>query len=340
MKKKLLSGFLAFVFALQIFIFDTAYAKEINTSTDNLITVGKLSKEDYPEIDSATLLRVAKENREKLKGKKMEKGASLFSTKSPYINGQQPADPDKPKYWANVQGELTTRGIDGSTFDWDKVLGKGQKVKLLFTQTNGNVMTGITYSLLVDKEGTYTWQASDGKPTYLPLYDVDGKPYTYNVQIERNYSKNIQLIVQESNGTPKAKFRQEGDKQVATISFLDIGIQQVASTKFVSEWHTAVDETERPQIEGYFKVDDETDNTFNFPKNDKSRTVLRESFLENFKADEDNGPWSFLSAELETTPQTVEVKTDTQGLKFEEKMELRLSKQASISSNTTSNTMS
>lgn len=319
MKKKLLSGFLAFVFALQIFIFDTAYAKEINTSTDNLITVGKLSKEDYPEIDSATLLRVAKENREKLKGKKMEKGASLFSTKSPYINGQQPADPDKPKYWANVQGELTTRGIDGSTFDWDKVLGKGQKVKLLFTQTNGNVMTGITYSLLVDKEGTYTWQASDGKPTYLPLYDVDGKPYTYNVQIERNYSKDIQLIVQESNGTPKAKFRQEGDKQVATISFLDIGIQQVASTKFVSEWHTDLAEADRPQIEGYYKANDDADNNFNFPKNDTTRTILRYSFLENFEEDEDNDQWAFISDELETTPKTVEVKTDTQGLKFEEK---------------------
>ena len=319
MKKKLLSGFLAFVFALQIFIFDTAYAKEINTSTDNLITVGKLSKEDYPEIDSATLLRVAKENREKLKGKKMEKGASLFSTKSPYINGQQPADPDKPKYWANVQGKLTTSGIDGSTFDWDKVIGKGQKVKLLFTQTNGNVMTGITYSLLVDKEGTYTWQASDGKPTYLPLYDVDGKPYTYNVQIERNYSKDIQLIVQESNGTPKAKFRQEGDKQVATISFLDIGIQQVASTKFVSEWHTDLAEADRPQIEGYYKANDDADNNFNFPKNDTTRTILRYSFLENFEEDEDNDQWAFISDELETTPKTVEVKTDTQGLKFEEK---------------------
>lgn len=208
----------------------------------------------------------------------MEKGATLFSADSPYINGQQPADPDKPKYWANVQGKLTTKGIDGTTFDWEKVLGKGQKVKLLFTQTNGNVMTGVTYTLLVDKGGTYTWHGSDGKPTYLPLYDVNGNPYTYNVQIERNYSKNVQLIIQEFNGTPKAKFRQEGDKQVATISFLDIGIQQVASTKFVSEWHTGVNEADRPQIEGYFKVDDETDNKFNFPKNDTTRTVLRSSF--------------------------------------------------------------
>ena len=322
MKKRFLSGLLVFALVLQALIPSIAYANKNNTekktSNNNLITIGKLSKKDYPEIDPSTLLRVAKKERNKLNGKAMEKGATLFSADSPYINGQQPADPDKPKYWANVQGKLTTKGIDGTTFDWEKVLGKGQKVKLLFTQTNGNVMTGVTYTLLVDKGGTYTWHGSDGKPTYLPLYDVNGNPYTYNVQIERNYSKNVQLIIQEFNGTPKAKFRQEGDKQVATISFLDIGIQQVASTKFVSEWHTGVNEADRPQIEGYFKVDDETDNKFNFPKNDTTRTVLRSSFLENFEEDEDNGPWSFLSSELETTPKTVKVKTDTQGLTFEE----------------------
>lgn len=323
MKKRFLSGLLVFALVLQALIPSIAYANKNNTekktSNNNLITIGKLSKKDYPEIDPSTLLRVAKKERNKLNGKAMEKGATLFSAKSPYIKGQQPADPDKPKYWANVEGKLTTVGIDGGTFDWNKIFGQGAKVKLLFTQTNGNVMTGITYTLLVDKDGTYTWQGSDNKPTYLPLYDVDGNPYTYNVQIERNYSKNVQLIIQESNGTPKAKFRQEGDKQVATISFLDIAIQQVASTKFVSEWHTGVDETKRPQIEGYFEADTDVDNNFNFPKNDTTRTVLRSSFLENFVEDEDNGPWSFLSSELEKTPKTVKVKTDTQGLTFEEK---------------------
>ncbi|UEA69562.1 cell wall-binding repeat-containing protein [Finegoldia magna] len=319
MKKRILSGILAFILFVQVFALNISYAKDNKHSSDNLVKIGELSKNNYPKIDSATLLRVAKEERNKKKGKRMERGATLFSAKSPYINGQQPADPDKPKYWANVQGELTTRGIDGTTFDWDKVLGKGQKVKLLFTQTNGNVMTGVTYTLLVDKGGTYTWHGSDGKPTYLPLYDVNGNPYTYNVQIERNYSKDIQLVIQESNGTPGVSWKPEGDKQVATISFLNIKIQQVASTKFVSEWHTDVNEADRPQIEGYFKVDDETDNKFNFPKNDTTRTVLRSSFLENFEEDEDNGPWSFLSSELETTPKTVEVKTDTQGLTFKEK---------------------
>ena len=338
MKKKISAGFLALVFLLQAFLPSLVYANQANPQDtkiiseetkgpDNVVTIGKLKGVGFSQDNPTASISIEEVEEKNHKDTDALDGLEISdenipqavgSTGSPYINGSQPADPDKPKYWANVQGELTTRGIDGTTFEWDKVLGKGQKVKLLFTQTNGNVMTGVTYSLLVDKDGTYTWQGNDGKPTYLPLYDVKGNPYTYNVQIERNYDKNVQLIIQESNGTPKAKFRQEGDKQVATISFLDIKIQQVASTKFVSEWHTGVNETDRPQIEGYFKVDDETDNDFNFPKNDTTRTILRYSFVENFEEDEENGPWSFLSSELEKTPKTVEVKTTTQGLTFEE----------------------
>lgn len=338
MNKKISAGFLALVFLLQAFLPSLVYANQANPQDtkilseetkgpDNVVTIGKLKGVGFSKDNPTASISIEEVEEKNHKDTDALDGLEISdenipqavgSTGSPYINGSQPADPDKPKYWANVQGTLTTRGIDGTTFDWEKILGKGAKIKLLFTQTNGNVMTGVTYSLLVDKDGTYTWQGSDGKPTYLPLYDVNGNPYTYNVQIERNYDKNVQLIIQESNGTPKAKFRQEGDKQVATISFLDIGIQQVASTKFVSEWHTALAEGDRPQIEGYFKVDDETDNDFNFPKNDTTRTILRSSFVENFEEDEENGPWSFLSSELEKTPETVEVKTTTQGLTFKE----------------------
>ena len=334
-----MTGFLALVLVLQAFIPSFAYAleekpkdnklitKKLESPDSNFITIGKLKGVGFSK-DNPTASISVEEVEQKNNHKKEALGGleigdeivpqALRSTKSPYIQGQQPADPDKPKYWANVQGTLTTVGIDGGSFDWNKVLGQGAKVKLLFTQTNGNVMTGVRFYLEVDKDGTYTWHGSDGKPTYLPLYDVDGNPYTYNVQIQRNFSENVQLIIQESNGTPGVSWRPEGDKQVATISFLNIEIQQVASTKFVSEWHTALEEAARPQIEGYFKVDDETDNNFNFPKNDTTRTILRYSFLENFVEDEDNGPWAFISSELETTPEKVEVKTDTAGLTFGE----------------------
>lgn len=347
MRRKILTGILALVFILQAFIPNLAYAveqdpqdkkiigKEEKFSESNLITIGKLKGIEFSEDNTNASISVEKveqeNNHRKEASNELEFGdeiipRALRSSGSEYIDGQQPADSEKPKYWANVQGTLKTTGIDGTKFDWNKVLGKGQKVKLLFTQMNGNVMTGVTFSLLVDKDGTYTWQGSDGKPTYLPIFDENGNGYSYSVQIERNFSENAQLIIQEYNGTPKSAWRQEGDKQVATIKFLKIEIRQLASTKFVTEWRTSVAEGQRPQIEGeigFNAIDSQgdgyyADNIFNFPKNDTSRTILRDGFLENFEEDEDNEIWSFISSELETTPKKVEVKTDTTGLTFEE----------------------
>ena len=301
MKRKILTGFLALVLVLQAFIPSFAYALEekpkdnklitnkLESSDSNFITIGKLKgvgfSKDNPTASISVEEVVQKNNRKTGALGELEIGdeivpQALRSSGSPYINGQQPADPDKPKYLANVQGTLTTIGIDGTTFDWDKVLGKDAKVKLLFSQKNGSVMTGVTYSLLVDKDGTYTWQGSDGNPTYLPLFDVNGNAYEYNVQIERNYGKNVQLIIQEYNGTPKSAWREEGDKQVATISFLDIEIQQIASTKFVSEWHTSLAEADKPQIQGYFDMGGEDEFTnFNFPKDNITETIFREGYL-------------------------------------------------------------
>ena len=347
MRRKILTGILALVFILQAFIPNLAYAveqdpqdkrttvKEEKFSDSNLITIGKLKGVGFSKDNPAASISVEKveqeNNHRKETSNELELGDEILpqavrGTGSQYIDGQQPADADKPKYWANVQGTLKTTGIDGTKFDWNKVLGKGQKVKLLFTQMNGNIMTGVTYSLLVDKDGTYTWHGSDGKPTYLPIFDENGNGYSYDVQIERNYGKDVQLIIQEYNGTPKSAWRQEGDKQVATIKFLKIEIRQLASTKFVTEWRTSVAEGQRPQIEGeigFNAIDSQgdgyyADNIFNFPKNDTSRTILRDGFLENFEEDEDNEIWSFISSELETTPKKVEVKTDTTGLTFEE----------------------
>lgn len=340
MRRKILTGILALVFILQAFIPNLAYANqakpqdtklisEAHSVQDNLVTIGKLKGVGFSKDNLTASISIEgveeknHKNTDALNGLELSDEIipeAVRGTGSQYIEGQQPADADKPKYWANVKGKLTTRGIDGTTFDWEKILGKGAKIKLLFTQTNGYVMTGVTYSLLVDKDGTYTWQGSDGKPTYLPIFDENGNGYSYNVQIERNYGEDVQLIISESNGTPGVSWRPEGNKQVATISFLNIEIQQVASTKFVSEWNTALAKEDRPQIKGYFEADTDVDNDFNFPLNNTDETILRDGFLKNFEeGDEENGPWSFLSSELKTTPKIVKVKTDTTGLTFDEK---------------------
>ena len=340
MRRKILTGILALVFILQAFIPNLAYANqakpqdtklisEAHSVQDNLVTIGKLKGVGFSKDNLTASISIEgveeknHKNTDALNGLELSDEIipeAVRGTGSQYIEGQQPADADKPKYWANVKGKLTTRGIDGTTFDWEKILGKGAKIKLLFTQTNGYVMTGVTYSLLVDKDGTYTWQGSDGKPTYLPIFDENGNGYSYNVQIERNYGEDVQLIISESNGTPGVSWRPEGNKQVATISFLNIEIQQVASTKFVSEWNAALAKEDRPQIKGYFEADTDVDNDFNFPLNNTDETILRDGFLKNFEeGDEENGPWSFLSSELKTTPKIVKVKTDTTGLTFDEK---------------------
>lgn len=174
MKKKISAGFLALVFLLQAFLPSLAYANQANpqdikllsesySAQDNLITIGKLKGVGFSKDNPTASISIEgveeKNHKDTATLDRMEIGdeiipQALRSPKSPYIEGQQPADSEKPKYWANVQGTLTTVGIDGGSFDWNKVLGQGAKVKLLFTQTNGNVMTGVRFYLEVDKDGT------------------------------------------------------------------------------------------------------------------------------------------------------------------------------------------
>ena len=361
MKKRILNVVLALILLLQAFIPSLAYAvgenpqdkktieNEERFSESNLITIGKLKGVGFSKNNPTASISVEKVEQEKNHSKEasneLEFGDEIVpqavrGTGSQYIDGQQPADSDKPKYWANVKGKLTTVGLDGGSFDWDKVLGKDAKINLLFNQSRGNIMTGVSFMLSIDKDGKYSlfgaerkqdpinpgeyyWVGNDNKPTELPLFDVDGNAYSYNVQTSKSYSENVQLIVSETGGTPGSYFRKDGDKHIATIVF-NMSIRQLASTKFVSEWNTSVKEADRPQIEGeigFDAVDDDgipfiADNTFNFPKNNETETILRDGFVNNFEEDEENGPWSFLSSEIETTPKFVRLKKDTSGLEF------------------------
>ena len=320
-KRRLLAGLLTLIMVLQALVPGAALAKGSKPSNNNLITIGKLTKKDYPQIDKETALREAREQKNKRKGG----GATLFSTGSPYIPGQQPGDADKPKYLANITGKVEAKGLDDGDFDWNRIFGD-KPIKLELRQldktkedkqTNPLGETGLILTLEVNKAGEFKLTDRAGNLTDLPLFSADGNPFEYQIQVDRKSYENVELIISTNAGTPGSKFEQVGDKQIATLSFT-IGIQQLASTKFVSEWHTGVAEADRPQIEGYFKVGEDLDNDFNFPKNDTTRTILRSGFLENFVEDEENGPWAFIDSELETTPETVEVKTDTAGLTFKD----------------------
>ena len=324
-KRRILAGLLTLMMVLQALAPGAALAKVSKPSNNNLITIGSLTKKDYPQIDKDTALRVAREQKNKTKGFLRRGGASLFSADSPYIPGQQPGDADKPKYLANVTGKVEAKGLDGGDFDWNKIFGdKPIKLELrqldktkANPQTNPLGETGLILTLEVNKAGEFKLTDGAGNLTDLPLFSADGNPFEYQIQVDRKSYENVELIISTNAGTPGSKFEPVGDKQIATL-FFKIGIQQLASTKFISEWHTGVAEAERPQIEGYFKIDDETDSGFNFPKNDTIRTILRSAYEENFEEDEEKGFWSFIDSELETTPETVEIKTNTTGLTFEE----------------------
>ena len=323
-RRRLLAGLLTLIMVLQALVPGAALAKSSKPLNDNLITIGKLTKKDYPQIDKDTALRVAREQKNKRKGF-LGRGTTLFSADSPYIPGQQPGDADKPKYLANITGKVEAKGLDRGNFDWNKIFGdKPIKLELrqldktkLDKQTNPLGETGLILTLEVSKAGEFKLTDRAGNLTDLPLFSAEGNPFEYQIQVDRKSYENVELIISTNAGTPGSKFEQVGEKQIATLSFT-IGIQQLASTKFTSEWHTGVAEADRPQIEGYFKVGEDLDNDFNFPKNDTTRTILRSGFLENFVEDEENGPWAFIDSELEAAPESVEVKTDTAGLTFEE----------------------
>ena len=322
-RRRLLAGLLTLIMVLQALVPGAALAKSSKPLNDNLITIGKLTKKDYPQIDKDTALRVAREQKNKRKGF-LGRGATLFSADSPYITGQQPGDADKPKYLANITGKVEAKGLDRGNFDWNKIFGdKPIKLELrqldktkLDKQTNPLGETGLILTLEVSKAGEFKLTDRAGNLTDLPLFSAEGNPFEYQIQVDRKSYENVELIISTNAGTPGSKFEQVGEKQIATLSFT-IGIQQLASTKFTSEWHTGVAEADRPQIEGYFKVGEDLDNDFNFPKNDTTRTILRSGFLENFVEDEENGPWAFIDSELEAAPESVEVKTDTAGLIFD-----------------------
>ena len=323
-RRRLLAGLLTLIMFLQALVPGAALAKSSKPLNDNLITIGKLTKKDYPQIDKDTALRVAREQKNKRKGF-LGRGTTLFSADSPYIPGQQPGDADKPKYLANITGKVEAKGLDGGNFDWNKIFGdKPIKLELrqldktkLDKQTNPLGETGLILTLEVSKAGKFKLTDRAGNLTDLPLFSAEGNPFEYQIQVDRKSYENVELIISTNAGTPGSSFQPVGEKQIATLSFT-IGIQQLASTKFTSEWHTGVAEANRPQIEGYFKADTDVDNDFNFPKNDTTRTILRSGFLENFVEDEVNGPWAFIDSELEAAPESVEVKTDTAGLTFKD----------------------
>ncbi len=311
MKKRIITLVLAITMVLQTMVPLTGFAKETTPEQNNLVKVGTIDIKSYPRLDAKTVQEANRRKKQELQGRKMERGAQLF--RSPYFPNQDPDDKLKPLIFANVNAIFKANGLDGGTFDWEGVFGKDSdgkpnKAQIIFEQMDSDTSTrtGVKFFLKVDKNGTYTWSDSEGKPTKLPLYSKDLKPYRYEVLLDEDVTDHVKLLTSRFIGTGGGYAFGRPDPVTGEIVGninLDLTLQQIASTKFTSKWNTGVDEAERPTVEGSFLPGNETDSEnygiFKFPSNDTDKTIIRNDQLDP----QNPGEYSeYLASNLDKTP--------------------------------------
>ena len=322
MSKRITSLFLAFAMLLQILMPQNIFAEgDKSLPQDKYVKVGMLDGKSYDAKIMNELNRIAAKNRKSSPGKP---GVRLFS-KGPYFgDNNEPKNEDKPKYFGNVSAKLDLKGLDGNAFQWNEIFGVDESgnpkpAQIIFRQMDAesSTDTGLYYMLQITKEGKYTWSDGEGKPTKLPLFSKSLKPYKYEVRIDERVSDKVKLLTEVIFGTEGSSptFSPENaDGEIIANITLGLTYQQIASTKFKSEWHTDVVEADRPAMNANFAFDDEGDGvspvSVELPKNDKDTKIIRDW-------NNDFDPDLVISYYLEKTPD-VTIDETTTGLTFEE----------------------
>ena len=332
MTRRLSALLLAMTMVFQLVAPQASFAKEGTKKTNRAgAKVAQQDKKKYRKIgvingtsyDGKIMNALNREAAKNRKTQKATPGFRLFS-RGPYFGkGNEPSDADKPKYYGNIKVDFKLSGLDGNPFQWKEIFGVDEQgnpkpAQIIFVQTDDATgdETGVQYILKVTQTGQYTWSDENGKPTNLPLFSETLKPYKYEAHVDEDVAENIKLLTARMTGTEgSTTFKPENSegKIIANIT-LDLGLQQVASTKFKSEWKTGVAEDQRPQIQGSIaeKVADLYDHpvVFDLPKNNKDVKIIRD-WTDSF----DEG--LVVADALYKTPK-VAIKTDTTGLTFEE----------------------
>ena len=333
MTRRLSALLLAMTMVLQLVAPQASFAKEGTTKTNGSgAKIAQQDKKKYRKIGAINgtsydgkIMNAL--NREAAKNRKTQKAAPGFRlfSRGPYFGeGNEPKDPNKPKYYGNINVDFKLSGLDGDPFQWEKIFGvdeqgKPKPAQIIFVQTDDatGIETGIKYILKVTKTGTYTWSDENGEPTNLPLFSETLKPYKYEAHVDEDVAENIKLLTARMTGTegssPTFSPENADGKIIANIT-LDLGLQQVASTKFKSEWKTGVEETNRPQIQGTmeekepeFYVDPVV---FDLPKNNKDVKIIRD-WEDAFK------DGLIIADALYKTPTVKLVETNENGLTFD-----------------------
>lgn len=322
MKKKLAAFLLALIMVAQVLVPGTSWAirdsEYTSQPSNNFVQVGMTSAENYPKLTNRVILDIQREATQKARENMEEKdGVTTFNT--PYLPGQNISDKDKPRIVGKVSADFKTKGLDGGTFDWKGVFGTDSngnpgKAKLVFKQWLNNQETAVSYELEVSEDGTYSWKDWEGQPARIPLYSKGLQPYTYSVYLDQDVSEKVKLLTYRIAGTPgSAGYEKDPETglNVANI-VIDLSIQQVASTKFVSKWYTNLEEKSRPPVNGEFnnKIDGYP-GYFPFSTKDGGSIIIRNDKMYNSDY-EDPGYSEYNSSKLVKTP---EVKV-TEGLEY------------------------
>lgn len=321
MSKRITSLFLALIMILQILIPQNIFAEEEKKlPQDKYVKVGMIDGKSYDAKIMNELNRIAAKNR---KQGPINIGTSLFSSGPYFGDNNEPKDADKPKYFGNVSAKLDLKGLDGNDFQWNEIFGVDENgnpnpAQIIFRQMDeeSSTDTGLYYMLQITKGGKYTWSDGAGNPTKLPLFSKSLKPYKYEVRIDERVSDKVKLLTEVIFGTEGSSptFSPENaDGEIIANITLGLTYQQIASTKFKSEWHTGVVEADRPDMKANFAFDDEGDGvspvSVELPRNDKDTKIIRDWYNEF-------DPDLVISYYLEKTPD-VKIDETTTGLTFD-----------------------
>ena len=320
-----MSLLLALMMLIQIIVPQKIFAEGDNSLPHGkYTTVGKI---DYKSFDSKTMIEMNKVAAKNRKTKRKDKGFTLFSPGPYFGEDNEPTDENKLKYYGNVKAKLSVKGLDDGKFQWNEIFGVDKDgdpkpAQLIFTQFNDETgaETGVERYLKITKAGTYAWTDGDGKPAELPLFNNKLEPFFYEVRIDEDVAEKVQLLTATLLGSEDASPTFEKPDAEGRIKFnltLALTLQQVTSTKFTSKWSTGLDESDRPQIQadatfsGVYMGKLKSKNlTIDLPKNDTDEVIVRDL--------EDSGDKKLVITERLSNKPTIDIKTDTPDLTFEE----------------------
>ena len=296
---------LAILLLVQVIVPGVAWASSSDTSIQkqetSLVKVGELDIESYPKLDNKTILAIQKQARENQKLGKRENGVGLFSVDSPYLPGQNPTNEEKAAAFGNLNVKFIAYGLKNEagveqTFQWNEIFGTDSNgnsgtADIYFVQKDAETREEIhRFKLTVNKAGQYILKDIYGNPAKLPLYSTELKPYKYDVELDIAITEKVKLLTAKLSysGDEVASFTKDSDGNIVANIPLDLQIAQIASTKFVSEWKTDVQENDRPAVNGDFDTLDNQDlRYFPFPKNDIDVLKLR---MESYNLETDVWP--------------------------------------------------